>query len=210
MATDTGSEIAQYRSGNLEWERKCDPELHEFKFRCLKHLIATRNGEFELTCFPTSFGLALEAKENWLKDGTNALEIQKATETVAHDTSNWWPSNWCFGINAMFCAKSLVLASLDNDPRSASAAQCAKHLILYMSFSAACTKLDCGEHIESTPSENMGEAFDDGISVRGVDCPHIENGDLERIANHAMDSTALNWREKLNEELVELITPVMG
>jgi len=66
MATDTGSEIAQYRSGNLEWERKCDPELHEFKFRCLKHLIATRNGEFELTCFPTSFGFALEAKENWL------------------------------------------------------------------------------------------------------------------------------------------------
>ena len=64
--------------------------------------------------------------------------------------------------------------------------------------------------LQSHASEHMGEAFDDGIAARRVDCPHMENGDLERIANHAIDSTALNWRKKLNEELVELITPRMG
>ena len=107
----------------------------------------------------------------------------------------------------MFCAKSVVLATLEDEPLAASAALCAENLILYMSFTAACTKMDCRQTNESEPSENMGEFSDDGVAVRGVDCPHIENTKMERIANKSIDSTALNWRNKLSEDLVALITP---
>lgn len=207
LANETGSEIAQYRSGSALWERKCDFELHQFKLRCLKHLIETSRGEDALTYVPPSFGHALEVKEKWISGETSGSELQDAANDVKRDTSGWWPSNWCFGINAMFCAKSVVLASLESEPPAATAARCAENLILHKSFTAACAKMNCRTITESSPAENMCEVSGDRVVVRGVDCPHMENREIEELANDAIDSTASQWRYLLAEELAHLITP---
>jgi hypothetical protein len=207
MANETGSEIAQYRSGRKLWQRQCDFELQEFKFRCLKHLIETSSDENALTFFPPSFAHALNVKEKWINDETSGSEIKDVANAVARDTIGWWPSNWCFGINAMCCAKSVVLASLEREPPAATAARCAENLILHKSFTAACTQMNCRKFNESLPADNMCEVSDGRVVTRGVDCPHMENREIAALANNAIDSTALHWRNKLTEELTHLITP---
>ena len=207
MGADSGSAIARYQKGNAVWERECELELHEFKYRCLNHLSEVSDGEHELTNFPPSFGQALEVKRKWIDGQASDHEVQKAIQSVTSGTGELWPSNWCFGINAMFAAKSLVLAALDHQRSTASAAKCAEHLIFYMSFSTACIKMKCHESNEMAPSEDMGEITDDGVVVRGVACPHMEDDEIERVANSAIDKAALSWRNKLTEELVGLITP---
>lgn len=208
MGADTGSTIERYQKGNAVWERECELQLHEFKCRCLNHLTAAVNGEHELTNFPPSFRQALDVNRKWIKGQASDLEVQKAIECVTSETIQLWPSNWCFGINAMFAAKSLVLASLDNQHSTASAAQCAENLIFYMSFSSACAKMNCHETSESDFFENTVKITDDGVAVRGAACPHLEDREIESVANSTIGSVALIWRNKLTEELVGLITPI--
>ena len=203
MGAGTGSTIARYQKGNAVWERECELQLHEFKCRCLNHLTAAGNGEHELSKFPPSFIQALDVKRKWIKGQASDLEVQKAIDSVTSDTIQLWPSNWCFGINAMFAAKSLVLASMDKNQSTASAAQCAESLIFYMSLSSTCAKMNCHEANKSNPSENI----EDGVAVRGVACPHMEDREVAELANSAIDSVALFWRNKLTEELEGLIMP---
>ena len=41
----------------------------------------------------------------------------------------------------------------------------------------------------------------------GVACPHMDDAEMENVANNTIDSVALRWRQMLTEELIELLTP---
>ena len=208
MGAGEGATIARYQHGNAAWELACESQLHEFKLLCLNHLTTATSDEHELANFPPSFRQACNVKRRWLNDQASDAELQKSIESVTSDTIQIWPSNWCFGANAMFAAKTLVLTSLDDQRSTASAAQCAENLIFYMSLSSACIKMNCHETSESDQFENIEETTnDDGITVRGVACPHMDDAEMENVANNTIDSVALRWRQMLTEELIELLTP---
>jgi len=203
LANGTDSEIAKYKLGRVVWERDCAAELREFKYRCLEYLLNNAPDSNASFSFPPSFADALKAKRDWFNGAADKAVLMQVVETVMQDTENWWPSNWCFGINSMFCAKSVVTAALEENSLGPSTSQCAENLILYMGFTSACTTINCSETVQGEQTEEL----DNGLVVRAVDCPHMEDDNLHEIAKKSIDATASKWRQQLVEELTGMITP---
>lgn len=201
--------LMRYRAGRLEWERDTRDQMHEFTCYCLELLLAVPPLPHLPSQFPASFTKALEVKRGWLQGGCSESELEEVADQVSDDIQNEFPSNWCFGVNASVAGNQVARWALDRDEPWIATARCARNLAMFHGYRLACAAAGC-KLGESGPvvHEVRGTPEGEAVAVRGVLCPHMEDGELERTAIQTFDDAVTTWNRRLSEDFIRRITPL--
>lgn len=151
---------------------------------------------------PDSFANALACKRSWLAGNAGAEDIRVATENVQADVQLYWPSNFCFQINAMQYAIWCVLSALNIESPWLSAHGCAQTAAAFMGHVAACQAVSCSSTAPDT-TELVWECAQIGDLKfgRGIGCPKVNSDKARDQAIASMDQASTDCWRNLNQDL---------
>ncbi len=151
---------------------------------------------------PDSFAIALACKQSWLAGNAGAEEIRIATENVQADVQLYWPSNFCFQINAMQYAIWCVLSALNIESPWLSAHGCAQTAAAFIGHHAACQAVSCASTAPNT-TELVWECAHVGDLEfgRGIGCPKVASDEARDQAIASMNEASINCWRCLNQDL---------
>ena len=212
------STLTLFHRGEPVWTRDVSLQLHEFTCHCLEYLLspppwplppvtpatAQAPDAAESSHLPASISEALRVKRRWIRGQADTGDLQRAAAAVETDTRTWWPSSFCFGINALVSAGMCVGEAMNLERPGYSAAQCARCVAEYFAQIGACSLLKCDESGEESPGMNP-DGQTPGIAVRSVACPHLDEPRLQKQAGRSLNPVRNEWWAQLNHELSEIV-----